>query len=101
MKTNPNNYLGSRSYGYNTGSFGQTPMFNWCGTPATVGQITRPAEIVMMGDVMQDANAPGRFSPPSAGPMLTDYDGKHCKICGQNHNAIFVGPNHVYDPRPG
>src|SRR6266511_527157 len=64
-KTVVNDYLGNRSYGYNTGNFGLAKMFDACGTSATLGQITRPAEIVMMGDVMHDRNAPGRFHPPS------------------------------------
>jgi prepilin-type processing-associated H-X9-DG protein len=62
----------------------------------------------MMGDVMHDRNAPGRFSPPTAGPMLTNYDGSQCKICGKKHNSMFQDPlapgtagGHDWEPRPG
>ncbi|MBM3460429.1 MAG: hypothetical protein FJX77_18060 [Armatimonadetes bacterium] len=104
-------FLGSRSYGYHTGSFGLTPMFNWStGISIALAEISRPAEIVMLGDVMQDRNAPGRFSPPTAGPMLTDYDGSNCRVDGRRHNSMFQDPltpgnsgprGHDWNPRPG
>ena len=46
----------------------------------------------MLGDVMHDPNAPGRMNPPSSGPILTDHDGKNCRLCGQTHNSMFRGP---------
>jgi prepilin-type N-terminal cleavage/methylation domain-containing protein/prepilin-type processing-associated H-X9-DG protein len=110
QKTVVDDYLGNRSYGYNSGGFGLERMFNYCesGPSATLGQISRPSEVVMMGDVMQDRNAPGRFSPPSAGPILTDYNGAHCRICGRKHNSMFQEPlavgtagSHNWEPRPG
>src|SRR5207302_5978896 len=61
QRTIDKDYLGNRSYGYNTGGFGLQPLFDWCtGASATLGQVSRPAEIVMLGDVLQDPNAPGR-----------------------------------------
>jgi prepilin-type processing-associated H-X9-DG protein len=101
QRTVAGNDLGNRSYGYHTGGYGLPGLFDWCtGTSATLGQVSRPTEIVMLGDVMHDHNAPGRFSPPSAGPMLTDSDGRRCRLCGQAHNSLFRGPNHEW-ARPG
>ncbi len=80
-------YLGSRSYGYN-----QLMITNNSAISTTV--IVRPAEIVLMGDVLHDPNAPGRFEQPSYGPMQTDPDGRNCKVCGGSHNSMFSGTGH-------
>ncbi|HCU34684.1 MAG TPA: hypothetical protein DGT21_04320 [Armatimonadetes bacterium] len=89
---------GSYSYGYYTG------LFPSQSAGRKIGEITRPAEIVMTGDVCQDNNVLGRFHPPTAGPFQCDYDGRNCKVCGGNHNARYAYPlgshGSVYD-RPG
>ena len=96
-KSLPTSYLGSRSYGYNTRIIGA----NWS---RSIGDIKRPAEIVMMGDVCHDCNATYRFHPPTAGPFMCDPDGTNCRICGGTHNSRYAVPlgSHtwVYD-RPG
>ncbi len=89
QKTTPT-YLGHRSYGYHTGLMTEET------TGQTLGVIKRPAEIVMMGDVLQDPNAPGRFKLPSTGPMITNYDGTNCRVCGGNHNSNYDGPSHSW-----
>lgn len=76
-------YLGSMSYGYNV------RMFNAGAPCAKLGDVKRPADIVMMGDVMGDPNAPGRFLYPSFGAMNSNYDGTGCKICGGTHNSMM------------
>lgn len=43
----------------------------------------------MMGDVLGDPNAPGRFLYHSFGAMNSDYDGSNCKICGGKHNSVM------------
>ena len=89
-----NSYLGHASYGYNTCVF----ITNG-GTKMSV--IKRPAEIVMMGDVCQDPNAPGRFHYPAYGAPQMDADGSNCLICGGSHNTRFAtGHANAYD-RPG
>jgi len=91
--TMPLSYLEHMSYGYNTGLF----LVN---SARKLAQVKRPAQIVMMGDVCQDPNAPGRFHPPTAGPFKCDPDGTNCQLCGETHNWRFRGPNHTWD-RPG
>ncbi|MGD9496757.1 MAG: prepilin-type N-terminal cleavage/methylation domain-containing protein [Armatimonadota bacterium] len=88
-------YLGHRSYGYNVGTF---IVFSTGGTPRRLALIRRPAEIVMMGDVCHDPNAPGRGWYPSAGPFRCDPDGSNCKTCGGTHNSMYG--NHNWE-RPG
>ncbi|MEN6547944.1 MAG: DUF1559 domain-containing protein [Armatimonadia bacterium] len=92
-----NSYLGSRSYGYNS-----SIIQSGANTSASLGQIVRPAEIVMLGDVCQDNNATYRFSAPTAGPFQCDPDGSHCKVCGGTHNSRYADSGHgsIYD-RPG
>ncbi len=92
--TMPISYLEHRSYGYHIGLFTSGTV------PATrkLAMVRRPAEIYMMGDVMQDPNAPGRGHLPSAGPFQCDPDGSNCQICGGSHNWIF-GPHNW--ARPG
>ncbi|MEN6549780.1 MAG: DUF1559 domain-containing protein [Armatimonadia bacterium] len=82
LKSNTS-YLGSMSYGYN-------PFLINADAGARLGAVTRPAEIVMLADVMQDSNAPGRLLDPlNYGPMLTKYDGTECTICGGSHNSLM------------
>lgn len=91
-----NSYLGNRSYGYNTN------IFLASAACPTLGQILRPAEIVMLGDVCHDNNAQYRFHPPSAGAFQCDPDGTNCKVCGGTHNSRYADTGHgsIYD-RPG
>ncbi|MGE5530651.1 MAG: DUF1559 domain-containing protein [Bacteroidota bacterium] len=94
-----NSYLGSRSYGYHTSLIpgGVTTI------PApTLGEVTRPAQIVLLGDVCQDNNATFRFAMPTTGPFQCDADGSHCKVCGGTHNSRYADTGHgsIYD-RPG
>jgi prepilin-type N-terminal cleavage/methylation domain-containing protein/prepilin-type processing-associated H-X9-DG protein len=77
------NYLGNRSYGYNTN------IFLASAACPKIGAILRPAEIIMMGDVVGDPNAPGRFLPPSSGPIQCNPDGTGCFVCGGTHNSCF------------
>ena len=81
MKSVTTDYLGNRSYGYST----QLMRVNVIG--AGLGEITRPAEIVLMGDVAQEQNARVGFYPPSSGHFICDPDGSHCTVCGQKHNS--------------
>ena len=93
MLSSRTSYLGSMSYGYN-------PYLINADVGARLAAITRPADIVMMGDVLQDSNAPGRLlNPVGYGPMQTDYDGANCLLCGLKHNSLF--PNHGAAQRPG
>lgn len=85
-------YLGNASYGYNVQLLGG-------GWATGLGSIQRPAECVLLADVMHDPNAPGNLLTPSFGPMQTDYDGSNCKICGGKHNSFFT--NHGSWQRPG
>ncbi len=87
-------YLGNRSYGYH---FGLIPP-NRGG--AMLAEVKRPSEIVLMGDVMHDRNAPVWFLYPNFGPMKTDYDGTNCQVCGGNHNSGFWGTGHGWE-QPG
>ncbi len=85
-------YLGNRSYGYHTALI-----------PANTrgrkqGEVKRPSEIVLMGDVCHDPNAPVRFHYPSAGPFRCDPDGSNCQTCGGTHNSYYG--NHSWE-RPG
>ncbi len=89
--TEPIDYLEHRSYGYHTGLF----LLN---SSRKLAEVRRPAEIFMMGDVMQDPNAYGRAHPPSAGPFRCDPDGSNCKTCGGTHNWLYG--NHDWE-RPG
>ncbi len=82
-------YLGHRSYGYNT-------YLITANSAQSLGVIKRPAEIVLLGDVLQDPNAPGRFLYPSYGRMITNYDGTNCSVCGANHYSIYDGPSHSW-----
>ncbi len=95
--TEPISYLEHASYGYNINLF-------MAGNPPAkrkMSQIKRPAEIVMMGDVMQDRNAPGRFhTPEGGGPFLCDPDGSNCQMCGGSHNWIFYHDSSDWT-RPG
>jgi prepilin-type N-terminal cleavage/methylation domain-containing protein/prepilin-type processing-associated H-X9-DG protein len=93
MKSYVNNSLGSRSYGYHL------QLFPSVSPGAKMGTIVRPAEIVMMGDVVEDCNLPGWMLLPSQGAMKTNYDGSNCSICGQTHNSYF--PNHGSWQQPG
>lgn len=93
--TEPLSYLEHASYGYHTGLF----LVN---ASRKLAEVRRPAEIFMMGDVMQDRNAPGRGHPPSAGPFQCDPDGSNCKLCGGTHNWIFYDGGAVHGwERPG
>jgi prepilin-type N-terminal cleavage/methylation domain-containing protein/prepilin-type processing-associated H-X9-DG protein len=82
-KSAATSYLGSRSYGYHNS------LFLAAAACPTLGQVLRPAEIVMTGDVVGDPNAPGRFAVPSGGAMKCNYDGTNCTICGGTHNSLF------------
>ena len=97
-KTIVNNYLGHRSYGYHVGLFtaGYTPATR------TLADIRRPADIVMMGDVLQDPHARGRFNVPtnSRPPLheLMNLDGTNCVVCGGSHTYQYAtGHDNVYD----
>ena len=93
MLSSRTHYLGSMSYGYN-------PYLINADVAAKLGNINRPAEVVLLSDVLQDSNAPGRkLNAESFGAMQTDYDGSNCKICGSKHNSLF--PNHGAAQRPG
>ncbi len=85
-------YLGNRSYGYHTS------LIPAARVGLGIGAVRRPSEIVLMGDVCHDPNAPVRFHYPSAGPFRCDPDGTNCKTCGGNHNSYFG--NHSWE-RPG
>jgi len=85
-------YLGNRSYGYNMF------LFLAAATCPKLGNVVRPAEIFMMGDVCHDPNAPGRGWCPSGGPFRCDPDGSNCKTCGGRHNSLYG--NHNWE-RPG
>jgi len=97
--TAPISYLEHGSYGYHTGWPCGTGLFTNGVVPPTrmLAEIRRPAEIYMMGDVMQDPNAPGWTHSPSAGPFLCDPDGCNCQICGGCHNWVF-GPHSWAQP---
>ncbi|MCE5241456.1 DUF1559 domain-containing protein [bacterium] len=81
-----NNYLGSRSYGYNTALFAVN------GPSRLLGEIVRPAEIAMMGDVCQDNNAQYKLQQPSVGRFMCDPDGSNCRVCGGTHNSRYATP---------
>ncbi len=92
-KLSPTRY-GAFSYGFNLRVFGS----HWA---RGMAEIRRPAEIVAMGDVCQDANVYARMRVPSQGPFKCDPDGTNCQICGGTHNSIFWdGHSNRYDP-PG
>jgi prepilin-type N-terminal cleavage/methylation domain-containing protein/prepilin-type processing-associated H-X9-DG protein len=93
VKSIPNDYLGNRSYGYNTNLI-------WAAGSVKLGAVLRPAEIVLMADVCQDRNAPVRLHPPSMGPFLANLDGSNCQVCndGSGHNSVFWKvPPHAYE----
>jgi prepilin-type N-terminal cleavage/methylation domain-containing protein/prepilin-type processing-associated H-X9-DG protein len=92
--TEPISYLEHASYGFHVNVFvsGNPPPRR------KLADIRRPAEIIMMGDVMQDPNGPGQMRLPSSGPFRCDPDGSNCKTCGGTHNWIYG--NHNYE-RPG
>jgi prepilin-type N-terminal cleavage/methylation domain-containing protein/prepilin-type processing-associated H-X9-DG protein len=81
QKCVPTDYLGNRSYGYST------QLIRVGITGASLGQITRPSEIVLMGDVAQEENARVGFYSPSSGKFICDPDGSNCTVCGQKHNS--------------
>jgi prepilin-type N-terminal cleavage/methylation domain-containing protein/prepilin-type processing-associated H-X9-DG protein len=81
MKSVPGDYLGSRSYGY-------AGMFATNGPSATLGQILRPAEVVMMGDTCGNPNHRVSIMPPSGGKFICNPDGSGCTVCGQKHNSL-------------
>lgn len=85
--------LGSRSYGYHLG------LFPSIATAPKMGSILRPAEIVMMGDVVEDCNLQGWMLYPSQGKMKMDPDGSNCTLCGARHNSLFI--NHGSWQQPG
>jgi prepilin-type N-terminal cleavage/methylation domain-containing protein/prepilin-type processing-associated H-X9-DG protein len=91
-RCNPASYLGNASYGYNLYLIAS-------GAAAGMGNVIKPAECVLLADVMHDPNAPGNMLYPSYGPMQTDYDGSNCKICTLKHNSFFT--NHGSWQRPG
>lgn len=87
-------YLGSASYGYN-------PYLINSGFGARLADVQRSAETVLMADVLQDRNAPGRLlTAESFGPMLTAPDGSNCSMCGGRHNSLFYHSSTDYT-RPG
>ena len=88
LKSNLNDYLGNRSYGYHVNLFtsGVTPARR------TLAEIRRPAEIVAMGDTCLDQNARVWLLTPSYGPFMCDPDGSNCKICGGTHNSRYADP---------
>ncbi|NUP98833.1 MAG: prepilin-type N-terminal cleavage/methylation domain-containing protein [Armatimonadetes bacterium] len=75
-------YLGNRSYGYN-------PFLITSNNAAGLAQVARPAEVVMLADVVGDPNATGRLLLPSSGRLRSDLDGSNCQICGQKHNSAW------------
>ncbi|MEN6549066.1 MAG: prepilin-type N-terminal cleavage/methylation domain-containing protein [Armatimonadia bacterium] len=89
MKSLTNDYLGNRSYGY-------TGVMTSNGPSMTLGQIVRPAEIVIMGDVAQDQNARVIFRSPSFGKFCCNPDGSNCSICGGKHNALAYDEARVF-----
>ena len=80
IKSIATDYLGNRSYGY-----GQMMVAN--AASASLGQILRPAEIVIMADVAQNQNARVGITYPSSGKFICNTDGSNCTICGQKHNS--------------
>ena len=95
----PPSYLEHCSYGYHVGLFtaGNPPA------QRLLASIRRPSEIVMMGDVMQDPNARGRFNVPTnaRAPLhdLMELDGSNCTVCGGSHNYQYAtGHAYTYDP---
>ncbi|MGI5819994.1 MAG: DUF1559 domain-containing protein [Armatimonadota bacterium] len=90
-------WLGNRSYGYHVSLFrSQTSASR------KIGEVFRPANIVMMGDVCGDPNAMGRFNIPSNSrpPLheLMELDGSNCVVCGGRHNARYAtGHANTYD----
>ncbi|MFO8081492.1 MAG: hypothetical protein R6V07_14480, partial [Armatimonadota bacterium] len=97
-KTNVGHYLGHRSYGYHVDLFkaGTVPALR------KLADIRRPAEIAMLGDVMQDPHAGGRLNVPtnSRPPLheLMDLDGSNCTVCGGSHNWRYATDHdNVYD----
>ncbi len=93
MTSNVNSYLGNRSYGYHQS------LMPAAAAGVKLGEVLRPAEIVLMGEVCHDCNAPVTMLLPSQGPFQCDPDGSNCKLCGQRHNSYF--PNHGAWERPG
>ena len=98
QRTQVGHYLNHRSYGYHVGLFraGTVPALRM------LAEIRRPAEIVMLGDVMQDPHAGGRFNVPtnSRPPLheLMNIDGSNCSICGGSHNYRYAhNHDNVYD----
>ncbi len=89
VKTSTTHYLGSRSYGYNVLIF----QAGAAAVAQKLGAVQRPAECVLMADVVHDMNAPGRLWNPGettySGPMQMNPDGSGCKTCGGSHNSEF------------
>ena len=86
----------STSSTYHSGSYGyHTSLFRSNSAGRLLAEVRRPAEIVMMGDVMQDLNLRGRFNMPTAHSerphlhQLMNLDGSNCVECGGSHNATW------------
>ena len=77
---------GAYSYGFSVRLFGSY-------SAAALAEIKRPAEIIGMGDVCQDANVYGRLRAPTNGgvpdPFKCEPDGSNCSVCGKSHNSWF------------
>jgi prepilin-type N-terminal cleavage/methylation domain-containing protein/prepilin-type processing-associated H-X9-DG protein len=87
-------YLGSASYGYNINLLGS-------GWARSLGEIKRPAEVILLADALGDRNAMGNLLPPSYGPIATAPDGSNCPLCGGKHNSIYyAATGHAWE-RPG
>jgi len=96
QKTRVDDYLGHRSYGF----FRVMMPPNARG--ASLSQIQRPAEIVLVADVLQDGNAPGSLYRPTEGKMVTDPDGSNCSYCGGKHLSMFPSSDSYHNYlRPG
>lgn len=88
-------YLGSMSYGYNALLINRD-------LGVRLGTIQRPAEVVLMADVLEDGWGPGRLANPSSqGAMMTDPDGSNCRACGGSHNSLWPTGTAPHTMRPG
>jgi prepilin-type N-terminal cleavage/methylation domain-containing protein/prepilin-type processing-associated H-X9-DG protein len=83
-------YIGNRSYGY-------TGVMVSNGACAYLGQILRPAEIVMMGDVSENPNNTCVFYSPSAGKFICDPDGSNCSVCFTKAGKVVKHNSLCYD----
>jgi prepilin-type N-terminal cleavage/methylation domain-containing protein/prepilin-type processing-associated H-X9-DG protein len=83
---------GSRSYGYNT------TLMPSIAAGKSMGDIKRPADIVMVADAMEDNNLPGWLLDPSYGPLKVDLATGICKApgCGKKHNSLWPSNDAIH-----